>query len=79
MVGVAARVDDPFETAEVARRRASMPGWDGRRRPCDDPALAGWLYGAAWVAARGPAAATFALRLPSTPPATAWLVDRRGG
>jgi hypothetical protein len=52
---------------------ATLPGW-ATRETIHDPVLAGWLFGADWVAAHGPRAATFTLWKPEPEAAKAWLI-----
>ncbi len=71
--GTGVRVFVPVETAQLPTRAAGIPG-RGARQTIVDPILAGWLYGAPWVAQTGPKASTFTLWHPEPPGARAWLV-----
>ncbi|WZO99007.1 hypothetical protein EP7_000599 [Isosphaeraceae bacterium EP7] len=68
-MGVATRVLDPFETASPNAR--PMPGWPVTGI-VQDRALAGWLYGNAWVRSNPPGAASFSILMPERPPSRAW-------
>jgi hypothetical protein len=69
--GAGVRIFDPAEARELGRRTLDLPG---RSETVHDPALAGWLTGADWVAQQGPSATTFGVwALPESPP-RAWLV-----
>jgi len=71
--GTGVQVLDPVETSRLATGAAGIPG-RGARETIRDPVLAGWLYGAPWVAENGPRASTFTLWHPETPGARVWLV-----
>jgi hypothetical protein len=72
--GAALSILDPEWTA-IADRMAvqNRPGWSARQR-VQDPALAGWLYGADLVAQEGTRAATFTVWRHGLQVARAWLV-----
>jgi len=68
--GTGVRVFDPVEN-----RLAQMFGKTiGDRETIEDPALATWLFDAAWVAEQGAWARTFSIWRPEEAPARAWLV-----
>lgn len=76
--GSAVRVLDPFETQAAARFGPAPEGWR-RDEVIRDPTLAGWLYGADWVAMQDPAAGDFTLWRPVSQPALAWWVPAPNG
>ncbi len=67
--GTGVRLFDPVENRldEVLRRTTSG------RQTIEDPALASWLFDAAWVAEQGPWARTFAIWRPEETPSRAWI------
>jgi hypothetical protein len=87
--GVGVRVFDPvdnllskYSTRLEGDRESSgadepQSAWN-HGTPVDDPALAAWQYGSAWVARQGAWATTYRLGAPDEPPARAWLVDLGG-
>ncbi|MEJ7638565.1 MAG: hypothetical protein WKF75_11470 [Singulisphaera sp.] len=76
--GTGVRVLDPIESAQLPTGAAGIPGREARET-IRDPVLAGWLYGAPWVAESGPRASTFTLWHPGPPGARAWLVPLTSG
>jgi len=56
---------------------SAKPAWD-RGKPIDDPALAAWQYGAAWVQRQGSWATSYRLATSPEPPTRAWLIDPGG-
>jgi hypothetical protein len=77
--GIAASIHNPVSFARPVGfpgAEDDVPGWSSRER-IHDPTLAGWLYGADWVALHDAEVATF-LVWPQPPPVTrVWLVPRR--
>lgn len=71
--GASARVFEPIETRQTPAVDDRLPGW-AARETIEDPALAGWLHGADWVAQQGSWAARFMVWQPSGPGSLAWLV-----
>jgi hypothetical protein len=71
--GASLRVYDPSEVAELSRHGFDPPGVGGVER-VRDPALAGWKFGADYVAQRGPAASTFLIARVLDGGVRAWLV-----
>jgi hypothetical protein len=68
--GTGVRVLDPIEN----RKDHILRGPQQHGELIDDPELAAWLFGRAWVAAQGPWARTFLIWHAQDPPARAWLV-----
>jgi hypothetical protein len=70
--GTSLRIFSPLEirTSEYLKQ-GSLAG-----KPIEDPELAGWLLGAAWVADQGRWAKTFKVWRPDPAPARAWLLPR---
>ncbi len=58
-----------FVGAQVGPALSDAPG-----ERVDDPVLAGWLYGSAWVAGEGAAFRSFAVRTRPDPPPRCWLL-----
>lgn len=89
VAGVGVRLFDPVDNL-LARYAAQVEGDQGgggagspqsawmRGTHIDDPALAVWQYGSAWVARQGSWATTYRLGSSDEPPARAWLVDLGG-
>jgi hypothetical protein len=71
--GASARVFEPIEARQTPAADARLPGWPARET-IEDPALAGWLHGADWVAQQGPWAARFLVWHPGGSGTLAWLV-----
>jgi hypothetical protein len=67
---------DRAATAAGAGARIDEAGRDPRAEAIDDPALASWSLGAAWVSGH-PASRRFALRWLDGPAARAWLLPGR--
>jgi hypothetical protein len=76
--GTAIRVLDPLEGRDVGESLRGLPGYTERELVVD-PALAGWLYGTAWISGEGRRATTFTLWKPVAKPARAWLVPLTDG
>ena len=88
--GAGSRTFDPVENllanhaaklqgnvAESADAVTPQTDWN-LGKPIDDPTLAAWQYGSAWVARQGAWAGTYRLGVPSAPAVRAWLVDLGG-
>ena len=69
--GASSRVLGPYPAAEASRLPAPATG---RREAIDDPALTGWLYGAAYARGPGAKSSTFLAWRPAGQTARAWLV-----
>ena len=69
--GATRRVLGPYPAADAARM---PPPAVGTRSAIDDPALTGWLFGAAYARGPGAKASTFLAWEPGGPTARAWLV-----
>jgi hypothetical protein len=87
--GAGVRVLDPVENllskstaypeGERKASAADEPRSAWNRGPLiDDPALAAWQYGSAWVDRQGAWATTYRLGTPDEPPTRAWLIDLGG-
>lgn len=61
--GATVRLLDPFEASAARRERVE---------PVDDPALASWLYGSAWIAGEGRRRTTFGWWRPDNGPSRTW-------
>ena len=64
--GTGVRVFDPFESAQIKVGATTILDREALRT-IRDPVLAGWLYGAPWVAENGPYASTFTVWNPESP------------
>ena len=72
------KVSGSAEATVMSTRGAVVSGQESRET-IRDPVLAGWLYGAPWVAENGPRASTFTLWHPEPGGARAWLVPLTSG
>jgi hypothetical protein len=70
--GTGLRVIDPIDNRRDRLLNRAGPTLE----TIDDPAMAGWLYGASWVAAHPQWARSFRIWLSPQPPTRAWLVAR---
>ena len=68
--GTGVRLFDPVESREEQVLGRTVAG----RQTIEDPALATWLFDAAWVEEQGPWARTFAIWRAEEAPALAWIV-----
>lgn len=71
LTGAGVRVFDPLESRELERRGNA---WPGDLQDVRDPALAGWRFGADWVAQQGAWATRFRLGTLPLAAGRAWLV-----
>jgi hypothetical protein len=76
--GAHRRILDPYEVASL-KQSGLATALPGRLAFVDDPALASWMFGSAWVASDGSRATTFARwELDGEKPIRAWLLPLAG-